>query len=555
VRNLHKYLNKNRNITYLLCIFTFTAMGFFLISQIGVSNDIISNNSNSDLDLEDLTNPPNFNPKLALIAPPIFIDGEEAWGTNPWVNGSGTFTDPYTLEDLIIDASGGSGIKINNSHNKYFRIENCTISDSGSTPNAGILLNNTANGTIVDNNCTNNGGYGINLIKGCSNNSIYYNNITDGIFGIYLDSSDWNRIYNNTIKSVNDGIGDDYGIEIDNSGFNTLYNNTILECEFELKLENSDNNTFTQNIVINGTKINWHILLSSSDNNTISHNLIKASAPTWCGIRCDGGSNNNTIIYNTLENTGLGTHGISVYKGQFNNISFNEIFNFTSNGISLGGTSSNASINTISNNTLYDNNNGILLSTDTIDNKVFNNTIVRCRTALYLSGADNNTITQNKFLNGTGTSSNYHLLIYSSDNNTISHNLIKSSVNGLRAIGFRSGAKNNTFIHNTIENHGGGETGIWIQNAQYNNISYNNVFNFSTGMNIRDSTTYNNTISYNRMYNNSNSINFILDTSDNKVFNNTIYYYGGYGIRIASGSYNNEFIITLLMKQVNPVYI
>ena len=63
---------------------------------------------------------------------PIFIDGNGAqnWGwavSQPWCTGSGTYNDPFIIENLILDARGSeSCIRIIDS-NVRFLIRNCII--------------------------------------------------------------------------------------------------------------------------------------------------------------------------------------------------------------------------------------------------------------------------------------------------------------------------------------------------------------------------------------------------------------------------------------------
>lgn len=61
----------------------------------------------------------------------IHIDGN--WtvaNETDWCNGDGSYTKPFVIENITIDASSsptGCGILINNSKNYYFTIKNCTI--------------------------------------------------------------------------------------------------------------------------------------------------------------------------------------------------------------------------------------------------------------------------------------------------------------------------------------------------------------------------------------------------------------------------------------------
>ncbi|MDX1797494.1 MAG: right-handed parallel beta-helix repeat-containing protein, partial [Candidatus Lokiarchaeia archaeon] len=114
--------------------------------------------------------------------------------------GNGTYSEPYVIEDLEIDGgSSGSCIQINNS-NVYFRIENCTVFNSGHY-GSGIYLSHVNNSILIDNNCLYNYGYGIYL-DDCYNNSVSGNianhNNDDGM---YLRNSHTNFISGNNLNS------------------------------------------------------------------------------------------------------------------------------------------------------------------------------------------------------------------------------------------------------------------------------------------------------------------------------------------------------------------
>jgi len=111
-----------------------------------------------------------------------------------WCTGSGTYEDPYTIEDLVIDAGNvGSPIFIENS-NVYFVIENCTLTDSQATGvDSGIKFEDVYNGKIIENNITDNY-VGVKLIRS-DNNSILSNHIYNNTGqGIILQSSENNLI-------------------------------------------------------------------------------------------------------------------------------------------------------------------------------------------------------------------------------------------------------------------------------------------------------------------------------------------------------------------------
>jgi parallel beta-helix repeat protein len=168
-----------------------------------------------------------------------------------WCSGSGTWGDPYLIENMIINASDspvGSGIFIENSVNVYFTIKNVTIFETtngikledtnkgtlidnklSNNIENGIYMNNCVNNTISRNLLINNGMNGINLTSNCLNNKIIGNTAkNDGTTlqdaGIYLvDFCNDNEIKENLIYDNNV-----YGINIEDScEGNLIYNNTL----------------------------------------------------------------------------------------------------------------------------------------------------------------------------------------------------------------------------------------------------------------------------------------------------------------------------------------
>ena len=99
----------------------------------------------------------------------IHVNGNwSAMTSYEWCSGDGSWDNPYKIENVTIDASGslvGSGILIENSLNNYFKVQNCTIFNVAPNDNyGGIKMNNVANGTLFNNNCSNNGRSGIMLL-------------------------------------------------------------------------------------------------------------------------------------------------------------------------------------------------------------------------------------------------------------------------------------------------------------------------------------------------------------------------------------------------------
>ncbi len=174
---------------------------------------------------------------------PISITGDSSFTPGNGVNGGGTGTnlDPYIIVGWAIDASGATGITIENT-TKYFVIRNCLVENSGDS-NFGILLYDVINGKVENNTCENDV-LGIALVSS-SSNTLTNNTCGNKSSGIYLDHSSNNNILDNNTCSNNP----DSGIYVGSSSYNVLVGNA---CE---------NNS-------------WGILLASSDNNTVSHNYL-----------------------------------------------------------------------------------------------------------------------------------------------------------------------------------------------------------------------------------------------------------------------------------------
>ncbi|MHA2430242.1 MAG: Loki-CTERM sorting domain-containing protein [Promethearchaeota archaeon] len=205
------------------------------------------------------------NLKISAVLGPIHIDDN-----NPSANwsvakdaglctGNGTYSEPYVIEDLVIDTNGsGSCIFIENS-DVYFKIENCTVYNG----NSGIRLSNLINSQLVNNNCSFNYS-GISLDN--SDNSTILGNIANNNsnIGISLANSDGSTISGN-IANYNS-----WGMWILDSNNNTILGNTANYNSWGIWVLDSNNNTILGNIANNNT---FHgMLLSNSHYTTVSDN-------------------------------------------------------------------------------------------------------------------------------------------------------------------------------------------------------------------------------------------------------------------------------------------
>jgi len=340
-----------------------------------------------------------------------------------WCKGSGTFLDPYFINNLEIDAGGsGTGILIGNS-SAYFIIQNSTVYNAGSNPlDAGIKLEESINGKIVNNNCSNNNYgivlnlncdnntlsgnivnenslLGINLLNDCNKNLISRNTVNNLGYGIYLvDNCDENIISRNT---ANNNIFDGIHLE-DNSHGNKILGNTVNDnnqlgiyiynnCNNNTISENNASNTITSNqltgilldgycinntISRNNAKFNFNYgiaLTLECDNNIVSAN--NANDNVIYGINI-WSCNNNTISGNNASNLATSEQdcGIRLSSSSDNIISENFSFNNTEYGIIIDG---GCDKNLITENYLYFNTlAAIRVNSIDCDNNIVNKNIV-----------------------------------------------------------------------------------------------------------------------------------------------------------------------------------
>ncbi|NVM36077.1 MAG: right-handed parallel beta-helix repeat-containing protein [Candidatus Lokiarchaeota archaeon] len=253
----------------------------------------------------------------------IHIDGNwsHTVGNYTWCSGDGSWGNPYVIENVIIDASSspaGSGIFINNSKNNYFIIKNCTVFDAGvGAEDAGIRLENTDNGTLIDNYYSNNGRNGIFLHNYCKNSTILGNTANyNGELGIVL-SGDCD---NNTI-SGNTANNNHYGIWLDDRCHANIISGNTANDNLDggmILQDNCDNNTISGNIVNDNFDVGMK-LHDNCVNNTISGNIAsnEATLDQDMGILLESGCNYTTITGNLILNNTL--YGISITTGCQNN--------------------------------------------------------------------------------------------------------------------------------------------------------------------------------------------------------------------------------------------
>jgi len=213
----------------------------------------------------------------------IYIDGNwSVAAAYEWCEGDGSWSNPYTIENITMDATGsptGSGIYVNNSKNVYFTINNCTVfNGGGSTNDGGIKLENTNNGTITNNNCSDNGYAGIVLFTTCENNTLSGNKANDnGLYGVHLRQN----CNNNTISGNNASniqTSDQWrGIYLlTDCSNNTIHRNRAINNTYEginVRI-NSDRNNITENYLDDNDVAAIRVYTSDCDNTIIDRNVL-----------------------------------------------------------------------------------------------------------------------------------------------------------------------------------------------------------------------------------------------------------------------------------------
>ena len=444
-------------------------------------------------------------------------------------------TDQVNMSGLTIKNGGrlGEGVRIDSNYNNIFN----NIID---IPKDRIRLfghSNTFSGNTIKNTYL--------YISG-DNNIVSGNNITNDYYGIFLTDC-WDNIISNN-SMFNSGLF----ISVENICNNIVTNNTVngkplvyVYNESDLVLDGDAGqiilinctNITVQNQEIFNTTVGIQILESNTCllldntltgnhygivlygwNNTIHDNTITRN---FDAIRLSGGS--NIITGNTITNNDDG-----IYLGHstdYNNIISNTIAN-NYYGIQLD---SGCDFNIILNNTITHNNDAIRISGDS--NTISGNTISNNNgSVIYISNNEGNNIVDNIITNNNGdgvrlfgdknivtanTISNNKengIFLDDCDFNYIIENIITHNIyDGIRLFG-----DNNTISANTITNN---NNGIYVLRNHYSNIKGNNItWNNWSGIYLNCSNS--NTISGNSISKNRQGIYFVSSTNNTVLKNN-----------------------------------
>lgn len=305
-----------------------------------------------------------------------------------WCSGSGTWTDPFIIENITIDSQyAGNSISIEYTSD-YFKIRNCTFNNA----EYGIYLSNVNNGHISNISCSDNQESGI-LIYNCQNNTIENNYLNNsgvashrgtGHSGILCFQSSHNYFINNLFNK-----NDWAGIEMQSmSSLNLILNNTFKDNNKGIYIASSSHHNNISKNLIEKNYIGIDLLDCSDiliNNNTIIRNYRGIVSSIWFStIIKDCSITNNLIFNNTNE-------GILLNRANTTLISCNEISTSFENGVHFF--SSNHSF--ITNNTIIDNQNSGILLEESESNKISGNNISKSQIGISIKNSSYNNISMN----------------------------------------------------------------------------------------------------------------------------------------------------------------
>jgi parallel beta-helix repeat protein len=430
---------------------------------------------------------------------------------------------------------GGVGDVINITSN-WVNITGFTVTTGGFNPGeAGIELNNVHNCSVYWNNCTD-VYYGISPVTS-QDISIANNSVYDTQYGIQLIDSNNNIILNNT---AHDNIRD--GISISDSKGNMVEGNTVYFNGQQGIANGASYNTIKDNN-ISGTHVHGIALYPGSSDNIVKYNTINGAISS--GIRVDGSSNNsieNNVAHNNLygswsrrhaynnsymNNTFYGNndHGIYIYSSKDTVIHNNTIFGNKDEGIKgakEGGLWDPDNI-IITNNTVYDNQFGIILF-DSSDSLILNNTVYEnARDGVRFIDSTYITVVENTVYNNTQQGINM-----GSSYSTIEKNVVYGPHD--YGIYFGTGSSSNTIKNNTV--FGATSAGIRCDGVFNITIEENEVYNNQYGISFVDSNNI--TVSSNTAHDNVRDGISFVDSIETKVVANTIYDNAQHGISLNS---------------------
>ena len=535
-----------------------------------MSNTFVGNIYKDIEEVESENNNFKFNYNGGIFSPFIIDDdggGDFTWSEIKalffWCTGSGSYSDPYFIQNLIIDGQNlSSCIEIRDS-TVFFKIYGCTLYNSGSgVENAGIKLSDVINGQLIDNDCSNNNGVGIRLIRS-QNITVSGNTVNNNVeSGLRLSQSHNNNFTGNTLNensngmlllsSKNNTISENSAFNNDQRGIylsslcnnNTFINNNLSYNEEGIFVSDSHNNTFIGN---NAEHNDYGIWVWNSNNSTIIGNNVSYTASIGLWLY----KSNNTDVIGNVFNGNL-YKNIEEFECENNNIKFNYydgIFSPVIIDDDGGGDftwleakalffwctgSGSYSDPYIIQNLIIDGQNlssCIEIRDSIVFFKIEGCTLYNSGSGLYNAGIKLSDVIIGQLINNDCSNNNgVGIGLYQSQNVTIDGNIVNINVEfGI----FLEGSHNNNLSGNILNEN---SNGVYLGLSNNNTISENSAFNNDLNGIYLSSLSNNNTIMNNNVnYNGNNGID-IYDSHEIKVVGNIADHNGWNGIFIWSSN-------------------
>lgn len=409
-----------------------------------------------------------------------------------------------SVKGISLDKSGDSVLNDNDMINCGIAVDGIDISDYIND----VDTTNKVNGKIIyyyidENGITIPSDAGQVILINCTNFNVLNLNLSDGTIGIELAYSNFNILSGNTINgnnmvaidldlssnnhnTIKDNIikNNNYGIDVDISDYNNFKNNIIHDNSVALSLDSSDRNVIVDNDIL----ASWNsIVIQQSNNNHINNNtiqecgfngiyllyskanMLKENEMVNCGLLVFGISlseyindvdttnkvNGKTLYYYIDEN------GITIPSDAGQVILVNcancNILNLDLSGGTIGIELAFSDFNTISKNTLNNNNFAGIYLESSSDNTVNLNTIENNAYGIDLQLADNNELINNKI-----QQNNYGFYMYLSNSNNILSNNCEYNTYGVR---LNKPSNSNNIYHNNLI---GNSFNAWDENEKAN---------------------------------------------------------------------------------------
>jgi len=418
------------------------------------------------------------------IPVPIHVKNNwsETVATYDWVTGSGTWGDPYLIEDITINAQGsGSGILIENT-DEYFIIRNCTIHNTPSWNSelgwydAGINIYLADNGRIYNNTIYDNE-FGAISLQYANNHTIFENTLYQNtiswdtyLWGIYNRYCSYNRIINNTISANFAEIG------FYNCENMTMRDNHLERSGFYFRassLLRANSHYIPSSNTLNGKIIYYYLnqdyLSSTNFQNSAQIILVNCHNSTISNIEFDHGYRTISLYYshdNTVQNCNFTSN-----NDNFIQLVYSED-NIIQNNRFMAGDSvvldDYSKYNIIRDNEFSGSGNAITVLEHSTDNQIYDNRIDGASRGVYLvSYANSNVVFGNNISDITFYG--VYVMGFSSLNQVYDNIITNCAREGIRV----ERSDSNMIYENRIMSN---ELGILIYSDSDLNGCYNNTF-------------------------------------------------------------------------------